>query len=493
MTRLCVSLTEKDTDAMLAAMRALPPEVTLAELRLDAMDSCDLERLCAGRDRAIVVTNRAARQGGLRRQDEAARLESLRHAARLGAEFVDVELDAAGQLGPLPPETGRIVSHHDFNGTPPDLDALLGRITAAGADVAKIAVTARDMADVPPVLDLLRRRAGRTQLIALSMGEEGVATRVLAPKFGAFLTYASLAQGNEAAPGQVPYRHMIEMYRCPRIGPATGVYGVVANPVAHSMSPAIHNAAFAAAGIDAVYLPFKVNDPAAFLQGFEPLGLRGLSVTIPHKEAMLPLMDDVDETAASIGAVNTVLVAEGRRRGINTDVAAAAAAIAAAARRAGMETLEGRPVLIVGAGGAGRAIAYGLRARGARLTIANRTVSRAERLAGELGAAWCGLDRMAETPADVLVNATSRGMWPRVDDTPVPTEMLREGMVVFDSVYNPILTRLLREAEAAGCVTAPGLEWFVNQAAAQFEFWTGAPAPRQVMHSVVRQRLTGGA
>ncbi|MCK4374699.1 MAG: shikimate dehydrogenase, partial [Candidatus Brocadiae bacterium] len=207
------------------------------------------------------------------------------------------------------------------------------------------------------------------------------------------------------------------------------------------------------------------------------------------KEAMLALMDEVDELAARIGAVNTVAIKDGHRFGCNTDVAAAVGAIEKAVSRAGLAPLAGRSVLLVGAGGAARAIAYGLRDKVARLTIANRTVERGRKLAAELGAEACSLGEMEGLVPDILINGTSVGMWPQVEESPVPAAMLREGMVVFDSVYNPIRTRLLGEAEAAGAVTASGLDWFVNQAAAQFELWTGVPAPRDVMEEAVRRHL----
>ncbi|MFO8006654.1 MAG: shikimate dehydrogenase [Candidatus Brocadiia bacterium] len=489
MTHLCVSLTEPDTTATLEAMRDLPPEVELVELRLDAMESCRLEALLAGRDRPVIVTNRPEREGGACRQEESERLATLRRAAELGAEYVDVELDAAAQLGELPAATRRIVSCHNFQQTPADLEAILQRIRETGADVAKLAVMANDMRDVTPVLDLLRRRAPDGPLIALSMGEPGIPTRVLAGKFGAFLTYASRTAGREAAPGQVPVGEMLSMYRLPQLGPETAVYGVAANPVGHSMSPAVHNAAFAALGLDAVYLPFLVTDPAAFLRDFERFGLRGLSVTIPHKETMMELMDEVDETARRVGALNTVHIRDGHRYGCNTDVRAAVEAIREAAARAGMEPLEGRRVLMVGAGGAGRAIAGGLRREGVDLVIANRTVSRGEALGRDVGAAWCSLQEMERLRPEIIVNTTSVGMWPRTDRTPVPAKMLREDLVVFDSVYNPPRTRLLREAEEAGATTAGGLDWFVNQAAAQFELWTDRPAPREVMRGALEEGL----
>ncbi len=349
--------------------------------------------------------------------------------------------------------------------------------------MAKIAVTARDVCDVPAVLSLLQRHAAEAPLIALAMGEEGVSSRILAGKFGAFLTYASLSAGAGSAPGQVPYDQMLGLYRFRQIGPATAVYGVVANPVAHSMSPAIHNTAFAALGLDAVYLPFKVTDCAGFLAGFEPFDLKGLSVTIPHKETMLGLMDEVDELGRSIGAINTMKITDGHRYGCNTDLAACVAAMEDAARRAGLEMARCQ-ALIVGGGGAARAFAHGLRAKVAGLTIANRTVERGVRVAEEVGAASCGLDEMTGLRPDIIVNATSVGMWPKVDATPVPASMLRPGMAVVESVYNPVQTRLLREAEAAGATTATGLGWFVDQAAAQCELWTGREAPREVMEQV---------
>ncbi|MHC4481658.1 MAG: type I 3-dehydroquinate dehydratase, partial [Planctomycetota bacterium] len=260
MTKLCVALAEEDTDSTLAAMRALPAQVDLVEVRLDMMQTYDLERICAGKDRPIIVTNRPVREGGACEDPELPRLAVLRRAAELGADYVDVELDVVAQLGELPGTTGRIVSRHDCEGTPADLEGTFRRIRDAGPDVAKLVVTAPDLADVLPVLALLESHAAKLPLIALSMGEEGLVSRLLAGKLGAFMTYASRAEGRESAPGQVPVEEMLGMYRFPNIGAGTSVYGVVANPVAHSMSPAVHNAAFAALGMDAVYLPFKVTD-----------------------------------------------------------------------------------------------------------------------------------------------------------------------------------------------------------------------------------------
>ena len=499
MTKLCVPLTQQTAEGMLAAMQAVPRFVDVVEVRFDYLKSAtadsalsDLERIRAGIGRPVIVTNRPPREGGRYEGPEDRRLEVLRKAAALGAEYVDIELDSVAALGEIAGGTQRIVSYHDFQGTPPDLESIHRSACAAGADVAKIAVTARDIADTLPVMALLERHAHGVPTIALSMGEEGLTTRIMGAKLGAFLVYGSMEEGKGSAPGQIPCGEMEGMYRFSRINQGTALFGVVANPVAHSMSPAIHNAAFAEAGMDAVYLPFKVTDPRAFLEGYQPYDLKGLSVTIPHKGAMVCLMDEVDELAARVRAVNTVVIREGRRYGSNTDVAAALGALEDAAGRARLLPLSGCSVLLLGAGGASRALAYGLASRVSEMTIANRTVSRGRDLADEVGAAWCGLDEIKAQRPDVLINTTSVGMHPNVDESPVPASMLRPGMVVFDAVYNPMETRLLREAREAGSVTASGFEWFVAQAAAQFETWTGLAAPRERMAGVVKQRLSQG-
>jgi len=489
LAKLCVTLTETTTEGMLEAMHRLPRDVDMVEVRLDFMEQVNVRALCLSKDRAIVVTNRPVREGGRWAGSETDRIALLREAAESGADFVDIELDSVGALGQVTAATRRIVSYHNFTQTPQDLGRILHRLASASGEVAKIAVKANDITDALAVFELLEKHASQMPLIALSMGEEGIPTRVLAGKFGAFLSYCCLSEDRRAADGQIPYRDALELYRCRRLGPRTALYGVVANPVAHSMSPLIHNTAFAELGLDAVYLPFKVRDPAAFLAGYERFDLRGLSVTIPHKEAMVALMDEVDELTARIGALNTVSIEGGRRYGCNTDVSAALSSIERAAAQAALPDLETSTVLLLGAGGAARAIAYGLCGKVAKLVIANRTVERARKLAAEVGAGSCGLGEIRGVRPDILINSTSVGMAPEVEQSPVPAEMLRAGMVVFDAVYNPIRTRLLTEAQEAGCATATGFEWFVNQAAAQFELWTGQKAPVDSMARAVRRKL----
>ena len=379
------------------------------------------------------------------------------------------------------------MSYHNHERTPADLGAIARQLEATDADVVKMATLAPSLLDNLAAVRVLR--AARKPTIALTMGEHGHVCRVLGPKYGAFLVFASLGAGREAAPGQVPVREMHELYRFRQTGPATRVYAVVANPVAHSMSPAIHNAAFAERGIDAVYLPLRVDDVGELIPAYRELPADGYSVTIPHKEAVIGLLDVVQPLARRIGAVNTIVARDGRLAGSNTDWSAAVAAIDSGL--ADGESLEGRRVLMLGAGGAARAMAFGLVERGARLTLANRTHERAVRLAAAVGCQVVPLADAGSVPHDVLVNGTSLGMHPRVDGTPLDARLLRPGTLVFDTVYNPLETRLLREAAAAGCRTVGGLAMFVNQAVEQFELWTGASAPRDAMRGVVESRLSG--
>jgi 3-dehydroquinate dehydratase/shikimate dehydrogenase len=538
---LCVSLMPETTDAALAGLAEAARAGAWAELRLDAMREFDLARLLAHPPCPVIVTYRPRREGGLYDGPEAPRLETLRQAARLGARFIDVEHDCVASLGDVPPAKV-IVSYHNFERTPPDLAEIHARLARLGAAVTKIAVMANHILDTVPVLRILRD--ARTPTIALSMGPRGVLTRLLAPKFGAFLTYAGAGTGKTAAPGHIDIGEMRQLYRIDRISRATRVYGVIADPVGHSLSPRIHNAAFAETGLDAVYLPLWVEgDPAAFVRAMREFEFDGYSVTIPHKQAVMAAVDEIEPLARRIGAVNTIQRRpDGSLFGTNTDWTAGLAAIEAVV---GTGWLKAKPALIVGAGGVGRAMAFGLKERGAAITLTDVDAARAATLAQEVGvqtipigelergAAESNLRGAAENdlrgaaenslrggspdptrggaesssrsesesnlrggPPDlprgdwaVLLNCTPIGMHPKVDASPVLRAMLRPGMLVYDAVYNPLETRLLREAREAGCRTVAGIDHFVRQAVEQFELWTGRAAPVETMRRVVIEAL----
>jgi shikimate dehydrogenase len=316
--------------------------------------------------------------------------------------------------------------------------------------------------------------------VLIGMGECGLATRVLAAKFGSRWTYAGL----ERHVGQVTPAELLTLYRFPSISAATQVYGLVGAPVSHSVSPAMHNAAFAACGLDAVYLPLPAADADDFVAFGRALGVRGASVTIPYKVALRDRVDALDTVARQVGAVNTIAEKDGRWVGGNTDAAAFLRPLQA--RRA----LAGARVSVLGAGGSARAVLTALAGSGARLTVHARNDARARELAA---AAQAGVGPLPPERGswDVLVNCTPVGMHPATDASPVPASALAgpAGRLVYDLVYNPEDTRLRREAAAAGCVTIGGLEMLVGQAVEQFEEWTGVSAPVEVMRSAARTRL----
>ena len=263
----------------------------------------------------------------------------------------------------------------------------------------------------------------------------------------------------------------------------TALYGIIGNPVSHSLSPAMHNSAFADLGENSVYLPFPVLDLQAGLQGLKALGVQGVSVTIPYKEAVIPLLDEIDSVARQIGAVNTIEIKDvgGKKHlcGSNTDWLGANRALAEKV------SLRGALVVLLGAGGSARAIGFGLLQQGAQVVLCSRTESRGRALARDLGCLWCPLAGVDTLHGDVLINATSVGMQPESEFSPVPATILSRFQVVMDIVYAPLATRLLREAEVAGCQVINGLEMLLYQGVAQFELWTGKPAPVELM----RQKL----
>jgi shikimate dehydrogenase len=312
----------------------------------------------------------------------------------------------------------------------------------------------------------------------MAIGEYGTATRVLASRFGSLWTYA----GSRQEIGQLTADSMLADYRFRSLTDSTALYGIVGGSVAHSVSPAMHNAAFRAAGVDAVYLPLPAVDADDVLTFGRALGISGASITIPHKTTLVDLVDEVDETARRIGAINTVRVVDGRWVGANTDAAGFLSPLR------GHISLTGLRVAVLGAGGAARAVTAALGSSGCRVTVYARNPAQAARLADQ------ALFEVAPWPPepgswDVLVNCTPIGMYPRVDDTPVPANQL-SGRYVYDLVYNPSPTRLLREAAAAGCETIDGLDMLVAQAQEQFLWWTGTRPSAGVMRDAARKQLS---
>jgi 3-dehydroquinate dehydratase / shikimate dehydrogenase len=463
----------------------------LVELRLDLMDRPDPDAAMAGRRRPVVVTCRAAWEGGRFQGSEAERLAILTRALELGADYVDLEWKAAAALAPWPADVrARVVlSSHDFDGVPADLAARVRDMRRHGTGVVKIAVTARTLRDALPVIAIGREGAGGAQrTVVIAMGTPGLATRVLPEHVGSCWTYG----GNGVAPGQVTVDRLRDEFRVGRVRATTPVYAVVGRPIGHSVSPAMHNAAFAATGIDGVYLPCEAADFDDFLALADVLGIAGASVTAPYKE-------DAARTAGQGGALNTLRRRDGGWQGTNTDVEGFLAPLAG-------EPLEGRRAAIVGAGGSARSVVSGLVSRGARVTVHARRAEAAQALAdaapvaadqAAAGQVVAGQVVVGPWPVprgswDLLVNTTPVGTHPDVDRSPVDGGDL-DGALVYDLVYNPRPTRLLRDAAAAGCRTLDGLDMLVAQAVRQFAWWTGVAPDARVLHEAAERRLAAMA
>jgi len=490
MVQVIAPLVAATPDALVELSRQAKAEgADLVELRLDLCveqganaDACVacIPHLAL----PTVFTLRHASEGGRWEGNDDARLALYTDADRQGAAYLDLEL-AHHRAGWRPSRAKLILSFHDFRGMGGDLQAVVDRQRAAGADVAKVAVTPHDAADLAVIERLVRRGGG--PLCALAMGEHGLPSRLLAGAWGAAFTFARLDGSGGSAPGQPTVHDLVGLYRVKQQGPQTRIFGVIGNPVGHSLSPLIHNTALAHHGINAVYVPFLVGDAVAFWRACGDW-IDGLSITIPHKHALLQLVDRREPLAERIGAMNTIC-RDGRNQtvGANTDATAAAACLESL-----MGSVRDRRITILGAGGVSRGIAFALAERGASLVIANRGRERAEELAKEVGAKAVEFDKAIGIPYDALVNGTAVGM----DDpssSPWPANAHRANSVVFDTVYTPLETKLIKEAQTAGAKTICGLSMFIGQAIGQYQRWFGVEAPDGLMHRIALERLEGRA
>lgn len=466
----------------------------LVELRLDYIGrkSIDLTKLIKERPTPVVVTCRRKEDGGRWNRSEDERMMLLRSAIAMGVEYVDLEFDVAVKI-PRYGKTKRIVSLHNFEGTPDDLEDIHRELAAMDADIVKIATYANSFEDVKRMLDLMAN--AKVPTIGISMGETGTLTRILASRYNAPFTYCVYDSERRVAPGQLSFHQMKNVYRVDTIDTNTMLFGVVADPVAHSYSPLIHNAAFAHENLNARYIPFRVapEDLREFLEWCPANGVRGLSVTIPHKETIMPFLNRAETAAQEIGAVNTIVFdTDGQLLGFNTDYRAAMDCLneAMKLRTANPEPFKGMQALLMGAGGVSRAIGYGLRNRGAAVFISSRDMQRSERLAAQFNATPLPWNSRYEIRPGILVNGTPVGMFPDLDSTPYDVKDLDGRTVVFDTVYNPEQTLLLKMARAADCQTISGIEMFIRQAAYQYKLFTGKDAPYKEMVRVLRKAIS---
>jgi 3-dehydroquinate dehydratase/shikimate dehydrogenase len=409
----------------------------------------------------------------------------LHAAVACGARAVDVEIETAEltveRCAELRNGAYLIVSWHHFETTPP-LDPVLKRMTKVPADVYKLVGTSRKPSDTGRIL-AASRLSPKIPLVTLSMGEIGFPSRVLSTALGAVFTYAAPAHAQGTASGQVNARQLRSLYRIDKFTKAAKIFGVVADPVRHSVSPQVHNRAFQSRRMDAVYVPLLVapNQLRDFFQFADSVPLAGFSVTIPHKRRIMRYLDFVEPLAKRIGAVNTVVKKAGKWRGSNTDAEAVSGPLSK------MITLSKATVLIVGNGGAARGAACALADAGAKVALTGRNPDRVRALARVVGGECLSHETAMLRHFDVVINATPLGMWPHVDECPFEDQI--PGEIVFDMVYNPLETKLIRRAKEQGKQVVPGIRMFIEQAVKQFELWTGEAAPRQAMETAALDAL----
>lgn len=487
--KICAVVAAEHPRAMWTQLGRALRQTRTVELRLDWLQNENeihafLRRLASKRPRAtLIATCRRFKAGGHFRGTIASQLLILAEAIRAGCSWYDLEVESTSKCPPellevLLGEGRRLESAHFFRGKPANWQSFAAKLWRNRPDAIKIAANSSSLADG---LSLLRLVRGRKNIVAIPMGDVALPLRCLALREGSALSYAPVERAT--APGQVSLDALKNLYRADQISRKTRVYGVIGDPIAHSLSPQLQNAAFRVRKMDAVYLPFLVDDLRGFLSAVEPLGIRGFSVTLPHKQKILRYLDDCDSLAAAIGAVNTVVVrGAGKLYGYNTDYIGVLRALQLRI------SLPASRVLIVGAGGAARAVAFALAQSGAAVCICARRAQEAKGLARAIGGEAVTRARLREEFFDAIVNATPVGMFPAVELSPL-TEHELNCRLVFDLIYRPMETKLLRHAARRGIETISGLDMFLAQGVAQWEIWTGERAPVAAMRRAVLDAL----
>ncbi len=478
--RVCLALGRDTVEDMLDTAESMARDNPFLEFRLDYLKQPlaalpKIHRFLETHQYVIAIaTCRRADHGGKFKGSLASQLEVLTKAQAAGCQIVDLELESALKSKPeaiarLRRHAGLILSFHDFRATR-KLDETLEKMLKIPADFYKVVSTATTLSDNVAMMKFLQTQSGKHALIGLCMGEQGIISRVLGVRAGSAFTFGAVSADLKTAPGQVSARDLRSIYRIDQVDTATRVYGVAGDPIEHSLSPVIMNTALRRENVNGVYLPLHAKTLKDLIHCVREIPLYGLSITMPYKQAILPYLDNTDAHTTKIGACNTVVRGqEGKLYGFNTD---AAGVVRPLEQRLSIDNAK---VLVLGAGGAARAAGVGLKERGAEVWILNRTSVKAQKLARQAKARTIKRADLRKIAFDVIINATPVGMG-NARDCPLKDPEI-QARVVFDMVYDPVETHLLQVARAKGIAVIPGVEMFVQQAARQFEIWTGKPAP----------------
>jgi 3-dehydroquinate dehydratase / shikimate dehydrogenase len=490
--KLCVAVIGDDPAELVEKAEGLVRDNPFLEFRLDYLKNPasavpKIKKFFETHmDATVIATCRRVQNGGRFKGSLTAQLDVLLKAAAAGCQIVDIELETAqglkpGDLDKLRGKASLLLSYHDFKHTR-KIDETFAKMKTFAADFYKLVTTATSLHDNVLMMRFLQENHDRYSLIGLCMGEQGIISRVLGLRAGSVFTFASAGRGEETGPGQITAQELRTIYRIDSVDPATRVYGVAGDPIEHSLSPLMMNAAFRRESVNAVYLALHAKKIDDLIACMRDIPLSGISVTMPYKEEILGELDKTDPLSAQIGACNTVIRGQdGRLFGFNTDVSGVVGPLE---QQVG---LSGSRVLVLGAGGAAKAAVFGAKARGADVFILNRTPAEGQKLAKKAHAKSIKRTDLAKLQFDVIINATPVGMGGN-GQTPLTDKELN-AKYIFDLVYNPLETKLLATAKAKGLHAISGLEMFVQQGAQQFEIWTGKPAPTAEMRMVVMHEL----
>jgi 3-dehydroquinate dehydratase/shikimate dehydrogenase len=496
--RVCIALRGNTVEELLTRAEAALADSHFLEFRLDSLDAkiqkpaAAIPRIGAflqsHKEIVAIATCRRKQFGGGFTGSLIEELNILATATEAGFALIDLEIESAEECNEFEldalhdNDAALLISFHDFE-KHVDPETTFARIQRFDPDFVKIVTTAHTLTDSLKLLDWIKDRSGDAQVVGIAMGEPGIVSRVLSLRAGSAFTFASASDGSETAPGQIAARALKDLYRIEQLDQATRIYGVAGNPVSHSMSPLMQNSAFRRERINAVYLPLKTDTVEDLLHVARHLPLSGLSITMPLKQKIIPHLANVDPLSAKLGACNTIRTgADGKLYGFNTDVAGIVRPLEKRIH------LKDARVLVLGAGGAACAAVYGLAEKGSNVHIWSRKEASAKQLAAASGTTSISRKQIATTEFDILINATPCGMTGNAHPLPLESNEWK-ARLVFDLVYNPLDTPLLKEARARGIATIQGVEMFVHQGARQFELWTGKPAPEAEMLRVVQFAL----
>ena len=489
--RVCVVIFGSNPQEMVEKAEAIAHDNPFLEFRLDYLSNPmqGLPKLKSFLSQhtyvQAIATCRRVANGGKFKGSLASQVEVLTKAAEAGCQYVDLDLQSAqalkaAEIQKLKTKAGLVLSYHDFRSTK-KLNETFEPMKAFPADIYKVVATATSLSDNVVMMRFLEEQSSQHSLVGVCMGEQGIISRVIGVRAGSVFTFAAASPGEETAPGQIAAKTLRDVYRIDQVDAATKIYGVAGDPIQHSLSPAMMNAAFRRENLNSVYLPLHAKKIEDLVNCIHGIPLHGVSITMPYKEAILEHLDNCEPLCQRIGACNTVIRGQdGKLYGFNTDVAGVVRPIEQRIHP------KGAKILILGAGGAARAAVFGLKERGAEVFILNRTPATAQKLARQAQAKAIKRDDLKKMTFDVIINATPVGMG---GNGSLLNEKELNARLVMDMVYNPVETRLLRMAREKGLAVISGVEMFVQQGARQFEIWTGKPAPIAEMQYVVVSEL----